>query len=107
MLRFFVVIASTIVSIAATGVAVALDGVASPERMAVMSKSHLEKIAQNRSETLPPPRDPDIAVREEFDMARAQNTAQAWELFIARHGDHRLAAEARKELQKLTQTKAR
>ena len=62
-----------------------------------------DRLAQTHSETLPLPRDPDIAVREEFDRARAQNTGQAWELFIARHGDHRLAAEARKELEKLRQ----
>ena len=62
------------------------------------------KIAQaNRSEPLPLPRDPDVAVQEEFDAARAHATAEAWELFLARHGSHRLAAEARKELEKLRQ----
>ena len=66
------------------------------------------KIAQNdRSEPLPPPRDPDIAVKEEFDAARARATIEAWELFLARHGDHRLAAEARKELERLRQNRAR
>lgn len=60
------------------------------------------KIAQARhSEPLPLPRDPDVAVREEFDAARASATIEAWELFLARHGDHRLAAEARKELDKI------
>ncbi len=61
------------------------------------------KIAQARSEPLPLPRDPDVAVQEEFDAARAAGTAKGWELFIARHGDHRLAAEAVKELGKLKQ----
>jgi hypothetical protein len=62
------------------------------------------KVAQaTRSEPLPLPRDPDVAVQEEFDAARARATAEAWELFLARHGDHRLAAEARKELEKLRQ----
>jgi hypothetical protein len=66
------------------------------------------KIAQSgRSEPLPPPRDPDIAVREEFDAARARATTEAWELFLARHGEHRLAAEARKELERLRQSRAR
>lgn len=65
------------------------------------------KIAQTgRSEPLPLPRDPNLAVREEFDMARTQNTVEAWELFIARHGEHRLAAEARKELGKLKPDRA-
>jgi hypothetical protein len=66
------------------------------------------KIAQSgRSEPLPLPRDPDIAVREEFDAARARGTIEAWELFIARHGNHRLAAEARKELERLKQRRTR
>lgn len=43
-------------------------------------------------------RDPDIAVQEEFGMAESGNTAQGWRLFIARHPDHPLAAEARKRL---------
>ena len=66
------------------------------------------KIAQSgRSEPLPLPRDPDIAVQEEFDAARARATAEGWELFLARHGNHRLAAEARKELERLRQNRAR
>lgn len=66
------------------------------------------KIAQaERSETLPLPRDPDIAVQEEFDIAQKRGTREAWELFIARHSDHRLAAEARKELAKLKQQRGR
>lgn len=66
--------------------------------------SDSRKTAQaDRSEPLPLPRDPDIAVQEEFDAARARGTTEAWELFIARHGNHRLAAEARKELEKLRQ----
>jgi len=43
-------------------------------------------------------RDPDIAVQEEFAMAETGNTAEGWRLFIARHGDHPLAAEARRRL---------
>ena len=66
------------------------------------------KLAQSgRSEPLPLPRDPDIAVKEEFDAARARATVEAWELFLARHGNHRLAAEARKELERLRQNRAR
>lgn len=54
-----------------------------------------------QQETLPPPRDPDIAVQEEFAIAEAGNTVTGWELFIARHPDHRLAVEARKRLKAL------
>ena len=53
---------------------------------------------------LPPPaivqpagqraRDGEIAVREEFDAARAKNTLAAWELFIARHPASPLIPEA-------------
>lgn len=49
-----------------------------------------------------PARDPDIAVQEEFDAARRADTVKAWELFIARHPDHRLAKEAQQELRRLT-----
>ena len=66
------------------------------------------KMAQSqRSERLPLPRDPDVAVQEEFDAARAGGTAKAWKLFLARHGDHRLAADAAKELKKLQQSPGR
>jgi hypothetical protein len=53
-----------------------------------------------RGQTLPPPRDPDLAVREEYNLARGNRAGL--ELFLARHPDHPLAAEARKELDRLT-----
>lgn len=53
------------------------------------------------SDTLPLPRDPDVAVQEEFAMARESNTRQAWQLFILRHGDHPLAREAARQLDQL------
>ena len=59
------------------------------------------------SEPLPLPRDPDIAVQEEFDAARGLATIEGWELFLARHGDHRLAKEARNQLEQLRQKPAR
>ena len=76
------------------------------ERTAMFPDS--PKITQaDRSEPLPLPRDPNAAVQEEFDAARARATPQAWELFLARHGSHRLAADARKELEKLRQDRNR
>lgn len=45
-----------------------------------------------------PPRDPDIAVQEEYEAARASDTAAAYRLFIARHPDSPLAGEAKKRL---------
>lgn len=50
-----------------------------------------------RSTTLPRPRDPDIAVQEELDAARRAGTLAAYDLFLARHGDHMLAETARRE----------
>ncbi|WP_353643023.1 hypothetical protein [Mesorhizobium sp. WSM2239] len=45
-----------------------------------------------------PPRDPDIAVQEEYEAAQASDTAAAYRLFIARHPDSPLAGEAKKRL---------
>lgn len=50
-----------------------------------------------RSSELPLPRDPDIAVQEELDLARRRGTVEGYDHFLARHGDHRLARTARRE----------
>lgn len=50
-----------------------------------------------RSTNLPRPRDGDVAVRQELDAARRAETVAAYDLFLARHGDHALAAVARRE----------
>jgi hypothetical protein len=50
-----------------------------------------------RSTELPRPRDGNVAVREELDAARRAGTLAAYDLFLARHGDHPLAAAARRE----------
>lgn len=49
-----------------------------------------------------PARDGDIAIKEEYCAARKAGTAAAYDLFIARHPDHPLAAEARKERAKIS-----
>ena len=71
-----------------------------PERIATMAKPN-DFTPPDRSTPLPLPRDPEVAVREEFEIASTRGTAEAWQLFISRHGGHRLAAEARKELERL------
>ena len=48
--------------------------------------------------TTPPARDPELAVQEEYQLARQRGTAQALELFIARHPDSPLAEKARADL---------
>ena len=55
----------------------------------------LAATASGAGATSPPPRDPAIAVREEFDMAVGSGTREALELFIARHPDSPLADKAR------------
>lgn len=50
-----------------------------------------------RSRELRPARNGDIAVREELDEARRAGTLAAYDLFLARHPEHRLAEVARRE----------
>ena len=54
-----------------------------------------------RDQTTPPARDPEVAVAEEYQAARQRGTAQALELFIARHPDSACAEKARAELSRL------
>ena len=54
-----------------------------------------------RAPVMPPPRDPAIAVAEEYEAARNKGTAEALELFIARHSDDPLAEKARADLKRL------
>lgn len=70
--------------------AMGLAGAAGP-RTAEVTKSPL------RSTGLPPPRDGNVAVREELEAARRAATAEAYDLFLARHPDHPLADAARRE----------
>jgi hypothetical protein len=58
-------------------------------------------MAQN-SPPIAPARDPDIAVQEELDLARRNNTKQAYDLFIARHPTHAFAETARRERDRLS-----
>jgi hypothetical protein len=55
-----------------------------------------------RAPSVPMARDPSIAVAEEYELARQKGTPEAFELFIARHGDDPLAEKARAELKRLT-----
>lgn len=51
--------------------------------------------------TLPLRRDPEVAVREEYDAALAAGTEDALSLFVARHAGHALAREAQGRLDAL------
>lgn len=50
-------------------------------------------------------RDPQIAVEEELTSARKAKTVEAYDLFIARHGDNALAEVARREKAALLQNR--
>lgn len=71
-------------------IGIALAAAACPEENQVPTRA-------NGSADLPKARDPDIAVQEELDAARRAATLAAYDLFLARHGDHRLAEAARRE----------
>ena len=51
-----------------------------------------------RAPSVPPARDPSAAVAEEYELARRKGTAEALELFIARHPDSPEAQKARADL---------
>ena len=53
-----------------------------------------------RDKTTPPARDPEVAVAEEYQAARQRGTAQALELFIARHPESEWAGKARDQLRR-------
>jgi hypothetical protein len=50
-----------------------------------------------RSTVLRLPRDGNVAIRQELDAARRAGTLTAYDLFLARHPDHRLAKSAWRE----------
>lgn len=55
-----------------------------------------------RAPSMPMARDPSAAVAEEYEATRRRGTREAFELFIARHGDDPLAEQARAELKRLS-----
>jgi hypothetical protein len=82
----------------------ALFTLASPGGFPIMgSKAKAaESASETRSPTVPRARDPSVAVAEEYEAARRKDTVEAYELFIARHGDDPLAAKARADLRRLS-----
>ena len=67
-----------------------------------MAKAIASDAKPGTAATMPPARDPKLAVEEEYQMARRLNTVQSLELFIARHPDDPLAAKARADLRSLS-----
>lgn len=69
------------------------------ERGSALSKTaNADDGRQVPAPSVPPARDPQLAVQEEYQLARQRGTAQALELFIARHPDSPLAEKARADL---------
>jgi hypothetical protein len=69
------------------------------ERGITLSKTaNASEGKQIPSRTTPPARAPELAVQEEYQLARQRGTAQALELFIERHPDSPLADKARADL---------
>lgn len=65
------------------------------------AQGHVMKPPANRSTNLPRPRDDTPGVRAELAVARRAGTIAAYDLFLARHGDHPLARIARRERARL------
>lgn len=92
----------------ATALFVATISLPDPDQMLRERRMSMSKIASAeegktvRESTTPPARDPKLAVKEEYDLARQQGTVQALELFIARHPDDPLATKARADLRSLS-----
>ena len=79
-----------------------------PARMIRMSAAALALAAGAGAGTaamadppIAPARDGNIAIRQELDAARKSASVEAYDLFIARHPDHPLAAVARRERERL------
>jgi len=71
---------------------------ASPDQSSLNQNQTIMKpsaSSQNKPSTAAPARDGNIAIREEFDAAKAKNTREAYGLFIARHPDHPLTTDAK------------
>src|ERR1700682_6134170 len=60
----------------------------------VMKNTTSDLVAAGPARTTPPARDPEIAVAEEFELARKRGTTEALDLFILRHPDDPLAEQA-------------
>lgn len=99
------------------GLIAVLAGVAGPDRLPIGEQAAMVRKASaddsgkesgkqddrtGRAPSMPMARDPSVAVAEEYEAARRSGTLEAYELFIARHGDDPLAEQARAELKRLS-----
>ncbi|CUU16888.1 hypothetical protein CDS [Bradyrhizobium sp.] len=89
----------------------ALAVLAGPDRLPIgeqpvmVGKAKADDSAKDkagRAPSMPMARDPSAAVAEEYEAARRKGTREAFELFLARHGDDPQAEQARAELKRLS-----
>jgi hypothetical protein len=79
-----------------TGLLVSCTGSSDMSNSGMTSTGKLPGETQNASANTA--RDPQRAVEEEFAAAEQKNTAAAWQLFLDRHPDNALSAEAQRRL---------
>lgn len=86
----------------------ALVALAGPDHLSLgglpvmVGKANADESGQaGRAPSLPVARDPSATVAREYEVAHRKGTREAFELFIARHGDDPLAEKARAELRNL------
>lgn len=88
-----------------SGSAALLLAIAAAGLLAVAQGSSKDGLQMAQAPFLPsgaaPARDGTVAVQEELDAARRAGTVDAYDLFLARHPDHALAATARRERARL------
>ena len=58
--------------------------------------------SESKQVSLPRARDGNVAIRQELEAARRAGTIEAYDLFLARHPDHPLAEQARRERAELS-----
>lgn len=78
--------------------ALALAGLA----LAGAADAGMSKRPPARSTDQPRPRDGNVAIREELEAARRAGSLTAYDLFLGRHPDHKLAEVARRERARLS-----
>lgn len=71
---------------------------ATPETAVPADEPADQPVTDSNFQPMPPPGDPQAAVRGEYDDAATKDTVAGWELFIARHPESPLAAKARASL---------
>lgn len=93
---------TTLVAVLAATVTLSSDPAVRAGRLALFATANAsENLSVTPQQTTPPARDPEIAVEEEYQIARRRGTSEALRLFIARHPDGPFADKARADLRRI------